>query len=108
MRITKNTLKRIIKEEMAAIMAEEEQDLDVPDYGLEPTSDFRDYSKEAEREGAPAMAKPLAALNNPEYREHLLPLEKAIMTAAASLDKEVVKNFLIDYGQAIDAPGYAV
>ena len=101
MKITKNTLKQLIKEEYDAVMAED-------DYEMERTPDFRDWSKEAEREGAPAMAKPLAALNNPEYREHLLPLEKAIMTAAASLDKEVVKNFLIDYGQAIDAPGYAV
>ena len=122
MKITKNTLKQLIKEELESIAE----------------ADFRDWAKEAEREGAPAIAKKMAALNNPEYGRQLHDLHTAIRGAgvggtvpelgqvlislgnnyekfatlisviadhAEGLDPDVVKNFLIDTGQSYQPGG---
>ena len=122
MKITKKTLKKLIKEELESIME----------------GDFRDWAKEAEREGAPAMAKKMAALNHPEYGRQLHDLHTAIRgagfggtvpelgqvlialgnnyekfatlfdviaTHAEGLDPNVVKNFLIDTGQSYQPGG---
>ena len=132
MKITKNMLKKLIKEEYDAVMEQED------DQDYERTPDFRDWSKEAEREGAPAQAKKMAALNNPEYGPQLHDLHQSlrgvvpgvtvpqlgqllislgnnyeafatlmdvITDKAQGLDPDVVKNFLIDTGQSYQPGG---
>ena len=122
MKITKNTLKKLIKEELESIAE------DV----------LLDWAAEAEREGAPAQAKKMAARNHPEYGRQLHDLHSAIRGAgvggtvpelgqvlislgnnyekfaaliniiadhAEGLDPDVVKNFLIDTGQSYQPGG---
>ena len=122
MKITKEELKKLIKEELESIAE----------------GDFRDWAKEAEREGAPAIAKKMAALNHPEYGRQLHDLHTAIRGAgvggtvpelgqalislgnnyekfatlinviadhADGLDPDVLKNFLIATGQSYQPGG---